>query len=194
MLKATFIMMVFLLLTACASFDVREDNVSVAEDASEVKRIAILRFDFDRPEKGRIERGKIERPANAGEIVADIFAGHLLGTGLYQIVGKERIEALLQKNNLSQPDLLAVSDWQQIQDVLGVDAIVIGVVSEYGDWRSRLNWGGVAIFTARLVDIPSGSLIWSISANRNLAMTNAAAATHAGAGLVVQELLAKTRR
>ena len=178
-----------LLLVSCATFDITDEHVSIAGDAAAVKRVAVLRFNFDRPEKGKIERGKIERPANAGEIVADIFAEHLLGSGRYQIVSKERIEGLLQKSNLRQPDLLAITDWQRIQDVLGVDAVVLGVVSEYGDWRSRVNWGGVSTFTARLVDIPSGNVLWSVSANRNLALTNAAAATHAGAEKALAELL-----
>ena len=180
-----------LLLAACGTFDFKHDNVSVAGEVRPVKRIAVLDFEFYRLEKGRIDRGKIERALNAGEIVADIFTEHLLGTGLYKIIGKKRTRALLEQSNLSWDDLLTRSDWDQIRALLGVDAIVLGVVAEFGDWRSRLNWGGVSVFTARLVDLSSGQIVWSVSANRNLARVNAAGATHSGAESVVAELKSK---
>ena len=178
-------------LVACGTFDFKHDNVSVAGEVRPVKRIAVLDFEFYRLEKGRIDRGKIERALNAGEIVADIFTEHLLGTGLYQIIGKKRTRALLEQSNLSWDDLLTRSDWDQIRALLGVDAIVLGVVAEFGDWRSRFNWGGVSVFTARLVDLSSGQIVWSVSANRNLARVNAAGATHAGAENVVADLKSK---
>ncbi len=182
-----------ILLAGCGTFDYKHDNVSVAGEARSIKRVAVLDFEFYRLEKGRIDRGKIERALNAGEIVADIFTEHLLGTGLYQIIGKKRTQTLLAQGNVSWNDLLARSDWGQIRDLLGVDAIVLGVVAEFGDWRSRLNWGGVSVFTARLVDLNSGQVIWSVSANRNLAQVNAAGATHAGAERVVADLTSKLR-
>jgi hypothetical protein len=194
MRSAVYWVMLSLLLVSCGSFNFKHDHVSIGPEPDAVQRVAVFGFNFDRPEKGRIERGKIERPANAGEIVADIFAEHLLGTGLYQIVGKERIESIMLQSNLRPSDLLALSDWNRIRDLLGVDGVVLGVVSEYGDWRSRLNWGGVSIFTARLVGVSSGNVVWSLSVNRNTALVNAAAATHAGAESAVAKLDAAIRR
>ena len=184
-------MLLSMLLVSCSTFDFRHDNVSVAGNASMVKRIAVLDFEFSRLERGRIDRGKIERAPNAGEIVADIFTEHLLGTGLYQIIGKRRAQTLIEQSKLSWDDLLARSDWDQIRDLLGVDAVVLGVVAEFGDWRSSFNWGGVSIFTARLVDLNSGQVMWSASTNRNLARVNAAGATHIGAASIVAELKGK---
>ncbi len=70
---------------------------------------------------------------------------------------------------------------------------MLGVVAEFGDWRSKLNWGGVSVFTARLVDLNTGQVVWSVSANRNLAHVNAAGATHAGAESAVRRLEARLR-
>lgn len=186
--------MLSLLLVSCGTFNFQHDHVSIGADQTTVQRVAVFDFNFERPERGRIERGKIERPANAGEIVAEIFAEHLLGTGLYQVVGKERMESIMRQNGLRPADLLALPDWKRIHDLLGVDGIVLGVVSEYGDWRSRLNWGGVSIFTARLVNVASGDVVWSVSVNRNTALVNAAAATHAGAESATAKLLTSIRQ
>ena len=183
-----------MLLISCGTFDFKHDNATVAGDMPEIRRIAVLDFEFHRLEKGRIDRGKIERALNAGEIVADIFTEHLLDTDLYQIIGKKRTNTIMQQHNLSWNDLLARSDWGPIREMLGVDAIVLGVVAEFGDWRSKLNWGGVSIFTARLVDLNSGQVVWSVSANRNLSHVNAAGATHAGAESAVRKLKSRLRR
>lgn len=194
MRRGILLVMLGMLLISCSTFDFKHDHVSVASETQAIKRVAVLDFEFDRLEKGRIDRGKIERAPNAGEVVADIFTEHLLGSGLYQIIGKKRTETILKQNKLNRDDLLSLADWGQIRDLLGVDAIVLGVVVEFGDWRSRLNWGGVSIFTARLVDLDSGQVVWSVSANRNLARVNAAGATHAGAESVIAKLQAKAGR
>ncbi len=183
-----------MLLISCGTFDFKHDNATVAGDMPEIRRIAVLDFEFNRLEKGRIDRGKIERALNAGEIVADIFTEHLLDTGLYQIIGKRRTATIMQQHNLSWNDLLARSDWGPIRELLGVDAVVLGVVAEFGDWRSKLNWGGVSIFTARLVHLNSGQVVWSVSANRNLSHVNAAGAAHAGAESAVRKLKSRLRR
>jgi len=111
--------------------------------------------------------------------VADIFTEHLLGEGLYQIVEREHIKALLQKHNVRSSQLYASPNWQEIRKTLNVDGVILGAVLDYGEWRSTFNWGGVAAFTARLVDLESGVVVWSVSANRNLAIKNAAFAGHA---------------
>ncbi len=178
----------FILLTSCSTFDFTHDHVSVTHEPTPISRVAVFDFAFDRPERGRIDRGKIERAPNAGEIVAGILTEHLLDAGLYQIIGQQRVKTLLRQNNLTQTDLLARSDWGRIRELLGVEAVVLGVVIEYGDWRSRLNWGGISVFNARLVALDSGQVLWSISANRNTALVNAAGATHAGAAIAVDRL------
>jgi hypothetical protein len=117
-----------------------------------------------------------------------------VSTGTIPWVGKERMESIMRQHDLQPADLLALLDWKRIHDLLGVDGIVLGVVSEYGDWRSRLNWGGVSIFTARLVNVASGDVVWSVSVNHNTALVNAAAATHAGAESATTKLLTSIRQ
>jgi len=60
-----------LFILGCTAFDLEEYNASVAADALEIKRVAVIDFSFDLPERGRIDRGKIQRPQNAGVLVID---------------------------------------------------------------------------------------------------------------------------
>jgi curli biogenesis system outer membrane secretion channel CsgG len=193
-MKKFFILLTISLITsACSEFDIIESNASTAAEASSIKRIAVLDFDYERPETGKIERGKIDRANNAGTIVADIFAEYLLGTNLYQVLERKQIQSILQKHNLKNSDLFNSEKWQKIKQSLNVDGLVIGVVMEYGDWYSKINWGGVAAFSARLVEVESGVVVWSVSANRNIALSNSASVAREASEDAINQLLSKTK-
>lgn len=179
----------FMLIWACSAYDINERHVSVTSSNHQIERVAVVGFDFDRSAKGRTDRGKIYRPANAGSILADIFTQHLLGSGLYQVVERGKIDQILRENNIDPAGIFAASNLDKLRKILKVDGLIVGVVMEYGDWRSPINWGGTTVFTARLVDIDSGLVIWATSANLSIAMTNSGAVAHAATGVALKELL-----
>ena len=185
------VLILSLFLFGCTVFDIEEYNASVAADKVEINRIAVIDFEYDLPEKGRIDRGKIRRPQNAGVLMADIFAEHLLGIGLYQIVEREHVKFLMRQHNVMPSQLYVSPDWSKFRNALNVDGVIVGSVLDYGDWRNTFNSGGVDAFTARLVDIETGAVVWSVSANRNTAMKNAAVAAHAASEDALNELQAK---
>lgn len=80
------------------------------------------------------------------------------------------------------------------QSAISVLSLVPNGCRSHGDWRGKLNWGGVVGFSARLVQVDSGSLIWAASANRNMAMTNSTAIAHAASKNALEDLIAKLGR
>ena len=179
----------FILISACTSFDISDHSASITESNPEIKRVAVIDFDFARPEMGRTDRGRITRPMNAGSIMADIFAEHLLGSGLYEVVERRKVVRLMRDFEIDSDELFTAENITTMQQALDIDGLVVGVVIEYGDWRGRLNWGGVVGFSARLVQVESGSLIWAASANRDMAMTNSTAIAHAASQDALQDLI-----
>ncbi|MDX1707510.1 MAG: CsgG/HfaB family protein [Desulfobacterales bacterium] len=194
MKKIMLAFLIWILVSACTSFDLSDHNASITQPNPEIKRVAVIDFDFARPERGRTDRGRITRPMNAGSIMADIFAEHLLASGLYDVVERRKVARLMRDLEIDTSDLFAADSISKMQQVLNVDGLVVGVVTEYGDWRGRLNWGGVVGFSARLVQINSGSLIWAASANRDMAMTNSTAIAHAASQEALEDLVAKLGR
>ena len=194
MKKMSAVLILSLCLSGCSMFDLEEYNASVGADNLEIKRVAVIDFAFELPEKGKIDRGRIRRPQNAGSLMADIFAEHLLGVGLYQIVEREHVKFLMRQHDVMPSQLYASPDWSKFRNALNVDGVVLGSVLDYGEWRSMFNWGGVAAFTARLVDIETGAVVWSVSANRNTAMKNAAVAAHAASEDAIDELQTNLNR
>jgi curli biogenesis system outer membrane secretion channel CsgG len=180
-----------MLICACSTYDINEHHASIADSDHEIKRVAVVDFDFSMSLEGKTDRGKIVRPMNAGSIVADIFTQHLLGTGLYRVVERKQIGRALNELNIDTAGLFDASSLDKLQKTLNVDGLIVGVVMEYGNWRSAINWGGVAIFTARLVDIETGLVIWATSANLSVAMTNSGAVAHVASQEALRELSAK---
>ena len=178
-----------MLISACTTFDTQGHNASVSASDKEIRRVAVVDFDFARPERGKTDRGRIVRPMNAGSIMADIFTEHLLDSGLYEVVERKKIVRLLRDFEIGTDDLFASHNTKKLQDALHVDGLIVGVVMEFGDWRGKINWGGVVGFSARLVEIDSGSLIWAASANRDTAMTNSVQIAHAASQDALNDLL-----
>jgi curli biogenesis system outer membrane secretion channel CsgG len=194
MKKSMLTSFVFVLISACTSFDISDHSAAITVLKPEIKRVAVIDFDFARPETGKTDRGRITRPMNAGSIMADIFAEHLLGSGLYEVVERRKVVRLLRDFEIDSSDLFATHNITKIQQILNIDGLVVGVVTEYGDWRGTINWGGVVGFSARLVQVNSGSLIWAASANRDMAMTNSTAMAHAASQDALQDLIAQLGR
>jgi hypothetical protein len=108
-----------------------------------VQRIAVLVFD--------------NPPLNmqAGLHISRLFELNLMRTGLYKIAERGEVErALRERGIMISPTGPAVS-LQQLGDLLQVDGIVLGSVSQY----SRFDMA----FTARLVSVKSGLVLWSVS-------------------------------
>jgi curli biogenesis system outer membrane secretion channel CsgG len=186
--------LLFVLVSACTSFDISDHSAAISDPKPAIKRVAVVDFDFARPETGKTDRGRITRPMNAGSIMADIFAEHLLGSGLYEVVERRKVVRLMRDFEIDASDLFAADKMNKMQQALNIDGLVVGVVTEYGDWRGKLNWGGVVGFSARLVRVDSGSLIWAASANRDMAMTNSTAIAHAASQEALEDLVAKLGR
>ena len=73
MIKIILSFFLLILIAACTSFDISHHNASITEPNFAIKRVAVIDFDFARPEEGRTDRGRITTPINAGSIMADIF-------------------------------------------------------------------------------------------------------------------------
>jgi TolB-like protein len=132
------------ILGGCAAETVSRTSLNRALlDQENIKKVAVLPF---------------ESPAEdpqAGSHISQLFEMQLLQTGLYQIAERGPVEKNLKEKGL---DRLPVSDpatLSQLREQTQVDGIILGSVSQY----SRFNFG----FTARLVSLKSGLVLWSVS-------------------------------
>lgn len=112
-------------------------------DQENVKKVAVLTFESPRDDP------------QAGAHISQLFEMHLLQTGLYQIAERGPVERTLREKGLDRLSAGDPNTLRQVREQTQVEAIVLGSVSQY----TRANFG----FTARLVSLKSGLVLWSIS-------------------------------
>jgi curli biogenesis system outer membrane secretion channel CsgG len=128
----------------CAADTVTRTSLNRALlDQESIKRVAVLSF---------------ENPPDdfqAGSHISKLFESYLLQTNLYQIAERGEIEKVLKERGFGKTSELDKATLRQLGELLQVDGLVLGAVSQY----NRFNFG----FTARLVSIKSGLILWSVS-------------------------------
>src|SRR5262245_3655333 len=105
----------------------------------------------------------IKEAKGQGPLFASLYATELLRS--YPVLEWERFERTLQQRNLAVDSLLAGAGETLAHD-LGVDGLLL---SEVYDWKPGkpgfwiLAKSGRVGFQARLIDVASGSVLWSVN-------------------------------
>ncbi len=131
--------------------------ISLAANAS--PRIAIMDFE-NRAQYGdwRIGRG-----------AADILTTELVKNTDYEVFERERLNAVMQEQNLGNGARFDNSTAAKIGKLIGVQYIVTGAVTEYGESRSGGGGGGInvgkkgyyASVDVRIVDVNTGRILFA---------------------------------
>lgn len=101
------------------------------------KRIAVLDFEF-----GSVQRWW-EGNWDIGKGVADMIVDHLVNDGTYSVIERSRLDAVLAEQNFSNSDRANSASAAQIGKVLGVDAIVVGSITQFGVEKKGFSLGGI---------------------------------------------------
>jgi curli biogenesis system outer membrane secretion channel CsgG len=133
------------------------------------KRIAVVNFE-DKARYGH----------NIGQGIADMLVTKLVESDQYLVVERNELDALLKEQGLGQSGLVTQQSAAKVGQLLGVEMIVTGSVSEFGEKKSKVGGGigslggfniGVATKTARvavdirLVNTSTGEIIAAKSAD-----------------------------
>ena len=163
-----------LLLGGCAAKQISRTSADRGLLAAEkIEKIAVLSF---------------EGPGNdsqAGAHVSRLFEVNLMQTNLYRIVEGEGVQNVLREKGLLQFSTATPEVLRELGDLLRVDAIVLGTVSHY----NRFSFA----FTARLVSIKTGYVLWSVSQTGGMVVRPLAQVADEAVQAAVQELQAKIR-
>ena len=132
------------------------------------KRIAVVNF-----------KDKAGYGHNIGQGIADMLITKLVESKKYIVVERNELDALLKEQGLGQSGLVTQQSAAKVGQLLGVEMMVTGSVSEFGEKKSKVGGGigsfggfniGVATKTARvavdirLVNTSTGEIIAAKSA------------------------------
>jgi hypothetical protein len=102
--------------------------------------------------------------AEAGKVISDILATELFSSRRFGIMEWEEAQTVLQASGLSIPESLDAEAAKSLAQKLGVQAALIGTISDYsyGSTLLEIRAGLPSVaFTARLIDAQTGKPLWA---------------------------------
>lgn len=148
-------------LALCAALVLVVASVAFAADKSTKPRLAVLEFKNKADNQWWYHGG-----AAAAQ---DVFVTELVKSGKFRVVEREQLEALMQEKNLTLSGDVDPSTAVRVGKLLGVNYILTGAVTEYGN--TNVGGGGfgvsagkkkfVAAMNARLIDTSTGEIVWA---------------------------------
>jgi curli biogenesis system outer membrane secretion channel CsgG len=114
-----------------------------------------------------------------GKGIADLLVTDLVKDGSYSIIERKTLDKVMAEQNFSNSDRANPASAAKIGKLLGVDAILVGSITQFGNETKNLgvgggggNWGGHGLggfghknskaivgLSARLVDIDTGEIL-----------------------------------
>lgn len=166
----------FTILTALSSL-----LLAVASAQPPKKRIAIMDFDFATVQSSVASIFGTNQDIGKG--IADMLVDRLVNGGVYSVIERKALNKILAEQNFSNSNRADPTTAAKLGRVLGVDAIVIGSITQFGRddkntnvggggfgrWAGRYGVGGVGhkeakavvAITARMVNVETGEILAS---------------------------------
>ena len=147
------ILIAFLLifLAGCASDDVYfEPNM----DFGSLQSVAVVPFE------------NLTSGNEAAERVRDTFMGMLLATEAVYVVPPGEVARGIGRIGRIPPEGLSTEQIKQLGSILEVEAVITGVLREYGIVRSGTAAANVISLSLQMIEVTDGLVVWSASSTK----------------------------
>src|SRR5580693_2191111 len=140
------------------------------------KRVAV--FDFDYATVKTNSAALFGTDIDVGKGIADLLVKDLVTDGTYSVIERKQLDKILAEQNFSNSDRANPASAAKIGKILGLDAIIVGSITQFGNETKNTNIGGGGNWTgfgiggfghkdskanvmldARLVDIDSAEIL-----------------------------------
>lgn len=123
-------------------------------DFGAVRTVAVMPF------------GNLSRDNLAADRVRDVFGSMLLATGAVYVVPSGEVVRYVAKAGIAQPTTPSVEEVVKLGTMLKADAILTGVVKEYGEVRSGNTSGNVVSVSVQLLETATGKVVFAGACTR----------------------------
>ncbi|HEY1801452.1 MAG TPA: CsgG/HfaB family protein [Terriglobales bacterium] len=150
---------------------------SALAGAQRKKRVAIMDFDYATVHSS--SSAIFGQDVDIGKGISDLLVNDLVKDGTYSVIERKAIDKIMAEQNFSNSDRANPTSAAKIGKLLGVDAIIVGSITQFGDETQNRNigggggnWHGVGMggfghkktkaivgISARLVDIDTGEIL-----------------------------------
>lgn len=94
------------------------------------RRIAVINFEYATVQSSTA--AIFGQNVDVGKGVADMLVDKLVSAGVYQVYERKALDKILQEQNISNSDRFNPTTAARIGQLIGVDAIVIGSITQFG--------------------------------------------------------------
>jgi len=111
--------------------------------AQNKKRVAVMNFDYAtvRSSVAALFGGD----ADVGKGIADLMVTRLVNDGVYSVIERKALDKIITEQNFSNSDRANPDTAAKIGRVLGVDAIIVGSITQFGRDDKSVGVGGAAL-------------------------------------------------
>ena len=117
--------------------------VVLTMSAQQKKRVAVLDFDYATVHSG--VSSIFGTNVDVGKGISDLLVDRLVTSGVYSVIERKALDKILAEQNLSNSDRADPNSAAKIGRVLGVSAIIIGSITQFGRDDQSTSVGGGAI-------------------------------------------------
>src|SRR5271165_4547639 len=141
------------------------------------KRVAIFDFDYATVHSG--VAAIFGQDVDVGKGISDLLVTDLVKDGTYSVIERKALDKIMAEQNFSNSDRANPTSAAKLGKLLGVDAIIVGSITEFGNETKNLGAGGIGAglggfglggfghknskanvaLTARLVDVDTGEIL-----------------------------------
>jgi curli biogenesis system outer membrane secretion channel CsgG len=141
------------------------------------KRVAVMDFDYATVHGG--VSAIFGQDVDIGKGISDLLVTSLVKDGSYSVIERKALDKIMAEQNFSNSDRANPNSAAKIGKLLGVDAIIVGSITQFGNDTKNTNvggaggnWGGyglggigrkkskaIVALTARIVDVDTGEIL-----------------------------------
>lgn len=123
-------------------------------DFGSIKTVAVLPF------------ANLARDQVVAERVRDVFINRLLSTEAVYVLPVGEVARGTAKTEIQNPSAPSADDIVKLGAFVKADAVITGVVREYGEVRSGTTAANVISMSIQLIETGTGKIVWSASSTK----------------------------
>ncbi len=144
----------YLSLTACAAPPPPTTYHDPDMDFASLRSVAVMPFE-------NLSRDKL-----AAERVRDTFINNLLATTSLYVIPPGEVARGSTRLALDKPATPSAEDILKLAVIIKADAVITGVVREYGEIRSGTTSANVISISVQMYEVQTGTVVWAASSSQ----------------------------
>ena len=123
-------------------------------DFSLIQKVAVLPFE------------NLTTTNTAADRVRDVFTTMMQATGSSYVMPPGEVARGIDRAALAHPTTPTAEEVVNLGKIVGVDAVITGVIREYGEVRSGSTSAGVVSISLQMMETQTGKVLWSAASTR----------------------------